>query len=67
MSESGNPKPNDQLPRLNADWHRAHRMPKSPSLAQRIAWHEEHSRVCGCRPMPDRIAAVLRARADAGK
>ncbi len=63
MSETGRSKSNDKLPRLNADWHRAHRMPKNPSLAQRVAWHEEHSRVCGCRPMPDSIVAALRARA----
>ena len=65
MSEKGTPGTNDKLPRLNADWHRAHPMPKNPSLAQRIAWHEEHSGVCGCRPMPDSIAAALRARAGA--
>jgi hypothetical protein len=65
MSEKGKAKTNDKLPRLNADWHRAHRMPKNPSLAQRIAWHEEHSRVCGCRPMPASIAAAIRARASA--
>ena len=65
MREKGNPKTNDKPPRLNADWHRGHRMPKNPSLAQRIAWHEEHARVCSCRPMPDSIAAAIRARTGA--
>ena len=65
MREKGNPKTNDKPPRLNADWHRGHRMPKNPSLAQRIAWHEEHARVCSCRPMPDSITAALRVRVGA--
>ncbi|HLP03584.1 MAG TPA: hypothetical protein VK163_16270 [Opitutaceae bacterium] len=61
MSEKENAKPDATLPRLNADWHRRNKMPKNPSLAQRIAWHEAHAKVCGCRPMPDSIAAALRA------
>jgi hypothetical protein len=74
VAEAGSPahmpkkeeaKSGKKLPRLNADWHRAHRMPKNPSLARRIAWHEEHACVCGCRPMPDSIAAAIRARSDA--
>ena len=65
MPKKEEPKSGKTLPRLNADWHRAHPMPKNPSLDQRIVWHEEHSRVCGCRPMPDSIAAGLRARSNA--
>ncbi len=40
---------------LNAEWHRAHRMPKNPTTDQRRA-HEAH---CGCRPMPERLRALL--------
>jgi hypothetical protein len=65
MPKKEEAKSDKKLPRLDADWHRAHPMPKNPSLAQRIAWHEEHSRVCGCRPMPDSIAAAIRTRTGA--
>jgi hypothetical protein len=34
---------------INAAWHRANRMPRNPSLDQRVAWHLEHARNCGCR------------------
>ncbi len=34
-------------------------MPKTPTTAQRIAWHKAHAKACGCRPLP----AALRAAA----
>jgi hypothetical protein len=37
---------------INAEWHRKHRMPKNPSLAERIKWHKAHAKHCGCRPVP---------------
>ncbi|MFT3828316.1 MAG: hypothetical protein QM691_01290 [Opitutaceae bacterium] len=64
MPKTTNVKSDLKLPRLNADWHRQNKMPKNPSLAQRTAWHEAHAKVCGCRPMPDSIAAALRRRAE---
>jgi len=42
---------------INAEWHRAHPMPKNPTLDQRVAWHVAHARNCGCREMPDKIRA----------
>lgn len=47
------------VPRLNAEWHRAHRMPKNPTTDQRLAWHRAHEAHCGCRPMPERLRALL--------
>ncbi len=44
---------------INRVWHDAHPMPKRPTLAQRIAWHREHVRQCGCRPMPRSIAGAI--------
>lgn len=38
--------------KLNREWHKSHRMPKKPTLEQRIAWHIEHSKNCSCRKMP---------------
>lgn len=49
-------------PRINAAWHRAHRMPAGATLAQRVRWHAGHARACGCREMPASIAAELRKR-----
>lgn len=27
---------------VDAEWHRAHKMPKNLTLEQRLAWHREH-------------------------
>ena len=40
---------------MNAVWHKAHPMPKSPTLDQRIAWHLDHAKNCGCRPIAGKI------------
>jgi hypothetical protein len=45
---------------MNTDWHQQNRMPKT--LEQRIDWHVEHERACGCRPMPDSVSSALAAR-----
>ena len=47
--------------KLNAAWHRAHRMPKSPTKEQRLRWHEAHAEACGCRPVPPSLAAEIEA------
>jgi len=49
-------------PRLNAEWHRAHRMPPRATLDERVAWHAEHVRACGCREMPPAIAREIARR-----
>ena len=40
---------------MNATWHNAHPMPKNPTLDQRIAWHLDHAKNCGCRPIAGKI------------
>lgn len=47
-------------PRLNAAWHKLHRMPKNATTAQRLAWHLAHEKNCGCRPMPEKLRAIAR-------
>ena len=49
----------NDMGRTNAEWHRAHPMPKTPTRAQRIAWHREHAANCACREMPDSIAKLI--------
>ena len=47
---------------MNRVWHEAHPMPKSPTVAQRMAWHMDHARHCGCRPIPAGILALMAQR-----
>ena len=46
---------------INAAWHKAHRMPKNATDAERLRWHLEHKKECGCRPMPARLASMREA------
>lgn len=36
---------------INASWHRAHVMPKNATAKQRLAWHLQHEKHCGCRKL----------------
>ena len=47
--------------KLNAAWHAAHKMPKHPTEVQRIAWHIEHAKACGCREIPPSLLAKIKA------
>jgi hypothetical protein len=48
--------------KINAAWHRAHPMPKNPSLDQRIEWHLEHAKHCGCRAIDGKIREEMERR-----
>ncbi|MBI4712792.1 MAG: hypothetical protein HY762_05780 [Planctomycetes bacterium] len=45
--------------KINKIWHLKHRMPKNPSIEERIKWHLAHSRHCACRPTPAKLLAVI--------
>jgi uncharacterized protein YdhG (YjbR/CyaY superfamily) len=45
---------------MNSPWHEQHVLSKAASLEQRIAWHREHQKRCGCRPIPPRLLAQMR-------
>lgn len=47
--------------RTDAEWHRAHRMPRNATMAQRVAWHREHAENCNCREMPAGIRKLVEA------
>ena len=47
---------------LNATWHKQHPMPMKSSLEQRVEWHLDHAKACGCREMPPTVLAELRRR-----
>jgi hypothetical protein len=49
-------------PQLNKAWHEKHKMPAKATLQQRIRWHLQHRKHCGCRPIPAKLAAAMRAK-----
>ena len=48
--------------KINAEWHRANRMPKNPTMDQRIAWHLAHARACGCREISGKLREEMERR-----
>jgi hypothetical protein len=47
---------------INKAWHLAHKMPKNPSLDQRVEWHVEHARHCSCRKLEGKILEEIKKR-----
>jgi uncharacterized protein YdhG (YjbR/CyaY superfamily) len=45
---------------MNSKWHKQHVLPKGASLEDRIGWHREHQKRCGCRPIPSRLRAQMK-------
>ena len=45
---------------INAEWHGKNRMPKNATTGQRIKWHLEQSKKCGCRKMPENLLAIIK-------
>ena len=43
------------MKKINQDWHRDQVMPREANLDERVAWHIEHARECGCREIPAKI------------
>jgi hypothetical protein len=50
------------MSKINAKWHLANKMPKNPTLDQRVKWHVEHARNCQCRPLAGKILAEIKKR-----
>jgi len=48
--------------KLNKEWHEKNRMPKNPTLEQRMKWHLEHSNHCACRPIPGKLLVEIKKR-----
>jgi hypothetical protein len=47
---------------INAKWHKQNRMPKNPTVEQRIKWHIEHQKNCSCRPIPEKLLEEMKKR-----
>lgn len=50
------------MSRLNAEWHKANKMQKNPTLDQRVQWHLEHAKNCQCRPLHGKILEEIKKR-----
>lgn len=49
--------------KINKEWHLAHKMPKNPTLDQRINWHLEHLKNCECRTdIPEKLKTEMKER-----
>jgi hypothetical protein len=44
---------------INVTWHRSHPLPPNPTIDERIEWHLDHAKQCGCRPFPPRLIAAM--------
>jgi hypothetical protein len=44
---------------INKEWHLKNKMPKNPTLEERVNWHIEHTKNCSCREMPESIRKVI--------
>lgn len=47
---------------MNVAWHAKNKMPKNPSLDQRVQWHLAHSKNCLCRPLSGKILEEIKKR-----
>lgn len=45
--------------KINKEWHEKNRMPKNPTLQQRLEWHIAHAANCACRPLSDKMKAEI--------
>lgn len=50
------------MPKLNKEWHLAHKMPKNATYEQRLTWHAEHMENCDCRKPPAEMLAEMKKR-----
>jgi len=48
---------------MNATWHAAHRLSRKATATERLRWHLEHQKACGCRPLTATMRKKLEAAA----
>ena len=49
---------------MNADWHDEHVLGSHAWMDERVDWHDQPARECGCRPIPASVAAEIDRRID---
>lgn len=55
------------MAKVNRAWHDENRMPKNPTTKQRVKWHVNHAKECGCREMPSKIKKLTEVKAPKSK
>jgi len=50
------------MKKINKEWHLANKMPKNPTIEERIKWHQEHQKNCQCWPIPSKLLAEIKMR-----
>jgi hypothetical protein len=49
--------------KINREWHLKNKMPKNPSIEQRIHWHQQHIKNCTCRTdIPEKLKQEMKKR-----
>lgn len=48
--------------KINAEWHGKNKMPKNPTLDQRVEWHAAHAKHCTCRLPEGKILEEMKRR-----
>ncbi|HEU4718493.1 MAG TPA: hypothetical protein VFU15_11690 [Bacteroidia bacterium] len=48
--------------KINAAWHEKNKMPRNPTIEERIRWHVAHAKHCGCRPIPEKLQEEMKKR-----
>jgi hypothetical protein len=45
--------------KINVEWHTINKMPKNPTMEQRVQWHVAHQKACNCREVPESVKREL--------
>lgn len=48
--------------KINEKWHKKYPMPEKATISEKIQWHANHARECGCRPIPSSIRKKMSER-----
>ena len=46
--------------KINKAWHEKNKMPKNPTVKQRLKWHLAHQQNCACRPIPKTLTEEIK-------
>ena len=52
----------NRMNKINKEWHEKNRMPKNPTLDQRVTWHVDHTRNCQCRKLEGKMLEEINKR-----
>jgi len=43
----------------NTEWHQKHMLPKKSSLQEKVSWHLDHAKHCGCTRIPVYLLKIM--------